>query len=404
VTGTDDGDVQRLIAHQAAVGDILQTLGRAPFDLPAILDAILTRAAELCHAEHGFIYLRRDDGLYSHVAAIGASDEIVAYNLAHPISPGRNTVVGRTAATGRAVHIPDRLEDAEYDYPEAARLGGFRAMLGVPMLREGEVVGVVALWRDEPIPFSDAEIEVTQQFADEGVIALTTTQLVGTIERQRAELARFLSPQVAALVSSPEGEQLLAGHRREITVVFCDLRGFTAFSESAEPEDIMHVLREYHAALGRRITDAGGTLERFTGDGVMVFFNDPVEQPDHAERAVRMALSLRTDVAALADRWRQLGHRLGFGVGIATGYATMGRIGFEGRADYAAIGSVVNLSARLCEQAEDAQILLAPRTRARLEGSVDVRDGGEVTMKGFSQPVRVAELIGMVSARKAEGQ
>ena len=122
------------------------------------------------------------------------------------------------------------------------------------------------------------------------MIALTTTQLVGTIERQRGELARFLSPQVAALVSSPEGERLLAGHRREITVVFTDLRGFTGFSESAEPEDVMHVLREYHAALGRRITEAGGTLERFTGDGVMVFFNDPVEQPDHAERAVRMAL------------------------------------------------------------------------------------------------------------------
>ena len=287
VTETDDLDVQRLIAHQAAVGDILQTLGRAPFDLDALLDTILTRAAELCHAEHGFIYLRRDDGLYSHVAAIGAGDEIVAYNLAHPISPGRNTMVGRTAIEERTVHIPDRLLDAEYDYPEAARLGGFRAMLGVPMLREGEVVGVVALWRDEPVPFTEDEIEVTQQFADEAVIALTTTQLAGTIERQRGELARFLSPQVAALVSSPEGEQLLAGHRREITVVFCDLRGFTAFSESTEPEDVMHVLREYHAALGRRITEAGGTLERFTGDGVMVFFNDPVRaaRPRRARRS-----------------------------------------------------------------------------------------------------------------------
>ena len=404
MTETDDLDVQRLIAHQAAVGDILQTLGRAPFDLDALLDTILTRAAELCHAEHGFIYLRRDDGLYSHVAAIGAGDEIVAYNLAHPISPGRNTMVGRTAIEERTVHIPDRLLDAEYDYPEAARLGGFRAMLGVPMLREGEVVGVVALWRDEPVPFTEDEIDITQQFADEAVIALTTTQLAGTIEQQRAELARFLSPQVAALVSSPEGEQLLAGHRREITVVFCDLRGFTAFSESTEPEDVMHVLREYHAALGRRITEAGGTLERFTGDGVMVFFNDPVEQPDHAERAVRMALDLRTDVSGLADGWRRLGHRLGFGVGIATGYATMGRIGFEGRADYAAIGSVVNLSARLCAQAEDAQILVAPRTQARLEGTIDVRDGGEVAMKGISQPVRVAELVGLLSAASDEGR
>jgi class 3 adenylate cyclase len=277
-------------------------------------------------------------------------------------------------------------------------------MLGVPMLREAEVVGVVALWRDEPVPFTDDEIEVTEHFADEAVIALTTTQLVGTIERQRGELARFLSPQVAALISSPEGEQLLAGHRREITVVFTDLRGFTGFSESAEPEDVMHVLREYHAALGQRITEAGGTLERFTGDGVMVFFNDPVEQPDHAERAVRMALSLRTDVAALADGWRQLGHRLGFGVGIATGYATMGRIGFEGRADYAAVGSVVNLSARLCAQAEDGQILLGPRTQAQLDGRIEYRDGGEVTMKGFSQPVRVAELIGLLSAAHDDRQ
>jgi class 3 adenylate cyclase len=208
---------------------------------------------------------------------------------------------------------------------------------------------------------------------------------------------------VAALVSSQEGEHLLTGHRREITVVFTDLRGFTGFSESAEPEDVMHVLREYHAALGARITEAGGTLERFTGDGVMVFFNDPVEQPDHAERAVRMALTLRSDVAALADGWRRLGHRLGFGVGIATGYATMGRIGFEGRTDYAAVGSVVNLSARLCAHAEDAQILLAPRTKARLEGMIDVRDGGEVSMKGFSQPVRVAELISLLGAANNAG-
>jgi class 3 adenylate cyclase len=395
VTAGDPESVERLTAQQTALGGILRTLGQAPFDLSGILDAILSHAVALGHAERGFIYLRGDDGLYRHAAAIGASEEFVALNLSNPLSPGRGTLVGRTALTRQVVHVPDVEQDPEYTYIAAKRLGGFRAMLGVPMLREDDVVGVVTMWRNEPNPFTDDEIEIVRQFADQAVIAVTTTQLLGTIDHQRTELARFLAPEVAALISSPEGGALLAGHRREITVVFTDLRGFTPFSESAEPEDVMNVLREYHQALGSRITDAGGTLERFTGDGVMVFFNDPIEQPDHAERAIRMAMSLRDDVAKLAEGWRRLGHRLGFGVGIATGYATLGRIGYEGRGDYAAVGSVVNLGARICAQAEDGQILLSPRACARVEARATVRDAGEMTIKGFSQPVRVSELIGL---------
>ncbi len=391
----DEGSAEGSAAYQEALGDVLRSLGGAPFDLEAVLATILSHATRLCHAERGFIYLRAEDGRYRHAAAIGSSEAIIEFNLAHPILPARGTLVGRTAVERRAVHIPDVELDPEYDYPEAKELGGFRAMVGVPMMREEEVVGVVTVWRDRPTPFRDDQIQVLQQFADQAVIAVTTTQLVGTIERQRKELARFLSPQVAALVSSPEGERLLAGHRREITVVFCDLRGFTAFSEAAEPEDVMQVLREYHGVLGRGITEVGGTLERFTGDGVMVFFNDPVEQPEHAERAVRMALALRTDVAALAEGWRLMGHALGFGVGIATGYATMGRIGFEGRVDYAAVGSVVNLAARLCAEAGDGAILISPRTRARMGEHVKVADAGEMSMKGFSHPVRVAEVIAL---------
>jgi adenylate cyclase len=341
--GTDDAT-----AYQAALGDILGTLGRAPFDLDAVLRTILTHTTRLCHATRGFIYLLGDDGRYRHAADIGAPQAVVAFNLAHPITPTRATLTGRVAIERRPVHIPDVDADPEYDYPDAKRLGGFRTLLGVPMLREGTVVGVLSAWRVEPDPFTDAEIELVRLFADQAVIALTTTRLVSTIERQRVELSRFLSPQVATLISSDEGERMLAGHRREITVVFCDLRGFTAFSEAAEPEEVLDVLRAYHQVLGRRIDDAGGTLERFTGDGVMVFFNDPVEQADHAMRAVRMALALRSDVAELAEGWGRLGHRLGFGVGIGTGYATLGRIGFEGRFDYAAIGSVVNLTARPC--------------------------------------------------------
>jgi class 3 adenylate cyclase len=395
VTEGDPQAVEQLMAQQAALGDILRTLGQAPFDLSAILDAILSHAVALGHAERGFIYLRGDDGLYRHAAAIGATDEIVALNLSNPLSPGRGTLVGRTALTRQVVHVPDVEQDADYTYIDAKRLGGFRAMLGVPMLREGEVVGVVTMWRDEPMPFTDGDIEIVRQFADQAVLAVTTTQLLGTIEHQRAELAHFLAPEVAALISSPEGEGLLAGHRREITVVFTDLRGFTPFSEAAEPEDVMNVLRDYHQALGGRITEAGGTLERFTGDGVMVFFNDPIEQHDHVERAIRMAMALRDDVAKLSEGWRRLGHQLGFGVGIATGFATLGRIGFEGRGDYAAVGSVVNLGARLCAQADDGQIFLSPRTHARIEARAMVRDAGDMTIKGFSQPVRVSELIGL---------
>jgi class 3 adenylate cyclase len=390
--GSENGGVT---ADQAALGDILETLGQAPFDLDAILRTILTHTARLCHAKRGFIYLLGDDGRYYHAADIGAPEAVVAFNLAHPITPTRATLTGRTVIERRAVHIPDVDLDAEYDYPEAKRLGGFRAMLAVPMLREGTVVGVLSAWRDEPLPFTDREIELVQLFANQAVIAVTTTRLVRTIERQRTELARFLSPQVAALVSSDAGERMLAGHRREITVVFCDLRGFTAFSEAAEPEEVLDVLRSYHAALGRRIVEAGGTLERFTGDGVMVFFNDPVEQPDHPQRAVQMALALRADVAELAQGWRRLGHRLGLGIGIGTGYATLGRIGFEGRFDYAAIGSVVNLTARLCAEAGDGAILLSPRAHARLADSVTVTDVGELTMKGFAQPVHVVEVVSL---------
>jgi class 3 adenylate cyclase len=382
-------------AYQSALGDILRTLGQAPFDLDAILHTIISHATRLCNAERGFIYLLGEDGRFHHAADIGANEGVVAFNRAHPITPTRATLTGRTAIERRAVHIPDVELDAEYNYPEAKRLGAFRAMLGVPMLREGTVVGVLNVWRDEPVPFSTEQIEIVQQFADQAVIALATTQLVSTIERQRAEMARFLSPQVAALVSSAEGERLLAGHRREITVVFCDLRGFNAFSEASEPEEVLDVLRAYHQALGRRITEAGGTLERFTGDGAMVFFNDPVEQADHAERAVRMAMALRADVAELADGWLRLGHRLGFGVGIGTGYATMGRIGFEGRADYAAIGSVVNLTARLCAEAGDGIIFLSPRAPAKVADRVTVHDAGKMTIKGFSQPIQVVEVIGL---------
>ena len=206
-------------------------------------------------------------------------------------------------------------------------------------------------------------------------------------------LKRFLAPQLAELIVSAGDEQVLESHRREITVVFCDLRGFTAFAETAEPEEVMGVLREYHRAMGPLIFQFEGTLERFAGDGLMVFFNDPLPCPDQAERAVRMAVAMRARVGELEALWRKRGHTLGFGVGIALGYATLGKIGFEGRFDYGAIGTVTNLAARLCSEAQAGQVLISQRVYTAVEELLEAAPVGEFTLKGLHRPVAVYNVL-----------
>jgi class 3 adenylate cyclase len=207
-----------------------------------------------------------------------------------------------------------------------------------------------------------------------------------------SRLKRFFSPQLAEAILTGGAEDPLKSHRREITVVFLDLRGFTAFAETAEPEEVMAVLREYHAEMGKLIVVHEGTLERFTGDGMMIFFNDPVVVENPSERAVRMAVAMRQRVTDLAVRWRKLGHDLDFGVGIAQGYATIGAIGFEGRMDYGAIGSVTNLAARLCAEARPGQILIQRRVFAAVEELIDATAVGELALKGFSRPIPTYEV------------
>ena len=209
---------------------------------------------------------------------------------------------------------------------------------------------------------------------------------VAEIERMN-RLRRFLSPQIAEILVSAGAESVLESHRREITVVFCDLRGFTGFSETAEPEDVIKVLREYHEALGKLIHKYEGTLERFAGDAVMVWFNDPLPCPDPSARAAHMAVEMRREIATISSIWRKRGHELGFGVGIAEGYATLGRIGFEGRFDYAAVGTVVNLAARLCSEAADGQILVDRKVQAAIEAFATTEPAGELTLKGLHRPV-----------------
>jgi adenylate cyclase len=235
-------------------------------------------------------------------------------------------------------------------------------------------------------------------------LAAWNTELEARVEAQVDELERvgrlrrFLSPQLADLVVSSGDESLLETHRREITVVFCDLRGFTAFAERSEPEEVIAVLNEYHAALGDLIFRFDGTLQGFTGDGLVVFFNDPIPCPDPPQRAVQMSVAMRNRVQQLAEGWARRGQDLAFGVGIAQGYATLGRIGFEGRFDYAAVGSVVNLAARLCAEAKPWNVLVSQRVQSACEGIIVSELLGDLELRGFADPVRAYNVRGLNAA------
>jgi adenylate cyclase len=213
-----------------------------------------------------------------------------------------------------------------------------------------------------------------------------------------ARLKRFFSPHLAEAILAGDAGDPLATHRREVVVVFLDLRGFTAFAETAEPEEVMHVLREYHAEMGKFILEYEGTLERFTGDGMMIFFNDPVVIANPAERAVRMALAMRDRAETISARWRKLENNLSLGIGIVQGYATIGAIGFEGRIDYGAIGTVTNLAARLCGEAKSGQILTNRKTLSQVENIIEACSVGDISLKGFGKPIEAYEILALVAS------
>jgi class 3 adenylate cyclase len=382
-------------AQLEAIREVLRAISDSPFDMDGVLGIVVERLAGLCNAEIGMIYVPDREGAYRGAAAWGMEPEHTAFERENPTPITQGTLVGRVVLSGDVVEIEDAASDPGYAWKEGQRIGRFRTMLGVPIRKEARLIGVVGLARREVRSFTPDEIELVRTFADQAAMVIDNVRLLGTIERQREELARYLPSTVATLVSTPEGEQLLAGHRREVTAVFCDLRGFTAFAEAAEPEEVLRILREYHEEMGAIILRHGGTLEHYAGDGMMIFLNDPEPVADHPLEAVRMAVEMRDRFAELASGWRRQGFRLGLGIGLSIGYATLGRIGFKGHYGYAVIGSVANLAARLCAMAEPGHIVLSERAYARVEESSEATALGSFELKGFRQPVEAYDLTAL---------
>jgi len=417
-------DLEESLEYQTATSDVLNVISRSTSDMQPVLDTVVETAARLCSADLAMIAIREGEVYRPVSSSFSASEpEYWAIVRERTIVPGRDSIAGRAALEGRVVQIADIRADPDFALPEtvAARIrlsdktsrlhAGRRTGLGVPLLREGAVLGTINLWRKRVEPYTERQIELVRTFADQAVIAMENARLLGELHQRTDQVAelnrglearvaeqveelgrigrlkRFLAPQLAELIVSHGDEKILESHRREIVVVFCDLRGYTAFTETAEPEEVLDFLREYHGALGPLVSQFEGTLDQFSGDGIMVFFNDPVPIPDPAERAVKMAVAMREAAGQLIAAWRERGRDLGFGAGIAQGYATLGQIGFSERSGYTAIGTVCNVAARLCAEAKDGQILLSQRVNVALKGRVATEQVGALALKGLTQPV-----------------
>jgi class 3 adenylate cyclase len=402
-------ELSESLEQQTAISEVLRVISSSPGELNPVFKTILENATHLCDANFGTLTLY-EGGTFRivalHGAPIGFSDERQRQPV---IRPEQGHHLLRLLETKKLIHIADISADPALA-PTLAKFANARTLLTIPMLKENDLVGAIAIYRQEVRPFTDRQIELVKNFGAQAVIAIENARLldelnklnqqleqrvadqVGEIERM-GKLRRFLPPQVADLIVASGTEKQLESHRREITALFCDLRGFTGFSESADPEDVMALLHEYHAAIGAIINKYGGTLERYAGDGVMVVFNDPIPVDNPALQAVLMAIDMRAAIGDLIEKWRKLGHDIGFGIGIAHGYATLGTVGFEGRFDYAAIGTVSNVASRLCDEAKPGQILISPRVLMAVENDIMVEPVGDFALKGIRRPLAAYNVL-----------
>jgi class 3 adenylate cyclase/CheY-like chemotaxis protein len=362
-------------------------------DVPANLDIVCARLEG-----QGYQVVTAVDGEEALQRVAEHKPDLVLLDIMMPKLDGI-TVLKRLKADKTLPFIPVILLTAKADQKdviEGLEAGG-DDYLTKPIDKDALIARVRSMLRIKALhdQVQDQSEKLQQQTEQ---LAAWNTTLEERVAAQLAEieranrLRRFLAPQVVEVVAG-DGEALLQSHRREVTVVFCDLRGFTAFTETAEPEEVMAVLREYHAALGEIIYAFEGTLERFAGDGILILFNDPIAHDDHSERAVRMAIEMRKAIGALTEGWRKRGHALGFGIGISRGFATLGQIGFDRRFEYAAVGSVTNLASRLCDVAKAGQIVISQKVFGVLESALEGEALGELTLKGFQRPVAAWQVV-----------
>jgi len=433
--------------QQKATAEILRVIRTSPADVQPVFETIVRNAVSLCSSLYANVF--RFDGELLHFVAVHPSvrrlknwrQYVDLLKAKYPIRPDASQVAGRVLLTKSVVRLEDAQTDPDYDQ-RLAKAIGFRRLLGVPMLRKGDLLGVIVAGWAEAGPVPKVQEELLKTFADQAAIAIENVRLFEAEQQRTRELSESLEQQTATsevlrVISSSPGElepvfqamlanavricdakfgnlllceadgfrrvadlivasgteKQLESHRREITALFCDLRGFTGFSESSDPEDVMALLAEYHAAIGKIINKYSGTLERYAGDGVMVVFNDPVPVENPALQAVLMALEMRDAIGALTETWHRWGHDIGFGIGIAHGFATLGTIGFEGRFDYAAIGTVSNVASRLCDEAKPGQILISPRVLTKVEKAVTVEPVGEFALKGIRRPMMAYNVL-----------
>ncbi|HEY1438806.1 MAG TPA: GAF domain-containing protein, partial [Casimicrobiaceae bacterium] len=350
-------ETREALEQQTATAEVLQVINSSPGDLVPVFDVMLEKATKLCEAAFGV--LRTWDGeRFNFGAAYGDLRFTDWARRESPPTPQQSDAspLGQIVRGEPLVVMADAASELAYQtsrgFREMVEVSGIRSGIVVALTKERALLGMMTVYRKEVRPFTEKQVTLLQNFAAQAVIAMENARLIGelrertdqvtelnrSLEARVAEqveelgrvgrLKRFLAPQLAELIVSQGDEQILESHRREIVVVFCDLRGYTAFTETAEPEEVLDFLREYHGALGPLVAQFEGTLDQFSGDGIMVFFNDPVPCPDPAERAVAMAVAMREAAGALIAKWRRRGRELGFGAGIAQGYATLGQIGF----------------------------------------------------------------------------